>query len=293
MPDDAVVGFLNIDKPSGWTSHDVVAKLRRVTRVRRIGHAGTLDPLATGVLVMCIGVATRLSDYLMDGDKRYRATLHLGIETSTWDGEGEVIAERDSTAVTRENLAAACAGFVGEITQTPPAYSAIKRNGQPMYRLARRGREVELPPRHVTITEITILSFEPPLTTIDVACSKGTYVRSLVHDVGVTLGCGAFLSALRRLRSGPFVIEEAMPLPEITSENWREHVVAPWDALAGHTRVVVTPEQRAELLLGRPIELHGLTGERCFAFHGRELVAVLIPAVEPGRWRPTKVFVTG
>lgn len=285
------IGLLNIDKPSGWTSHDVVARLRRITGVRRIGHAGTLDPLATGVLVVCVGPATRLADYLMEGDKRYRATLHLGIETNTWDAEGEVVAEGDTAGLTPERVQGACAAFVGEFAQTPPLYSAIKRDGQPLYRWARRGRAVEVAPRMVSIRSIELVSFALPLVTLDVVCGKGTYIRSLAHDLGAALGCGAYLAALRRLRASGQDIADAVRLGDLTPDNWRACLISPWQALAEHPRVIISPEQRAELLLGRAIVLPEAAGERCFAFAGdHELVAVLARDGEPGRWRPVKVW---
>ena len=283
--------ILNIDKPSGWTSHDVVARLRRITGVRRIGHAGTLDPLATGVLVVCVGAATRLSEYLMAGDKRYRATLHLGIETDTWDADGQVVARTDACAVTAEQFCAACAGLVGQSEQTPPIYSAIKRNGQPLYRLARRGEQITADPRPVTIYAIEVLSFAPPLATIDVSCSKGTYIRSLAHDLGRGLGCGAYLAALRRERSGSMGLDTAVPLDVLSATNWREHLSSPWRALADWPRVTVTGERRAELLLGRAITLADVKADLCFAFdHTGELVAVLTPDATPGLMRPIKVL---
>jgi tRNA pseudouridine55 synthase len=292
MPHEiSAIGILNIDKPSGWTSHDVVARLRRVTGVRRIGHAGALDPLATGVLVVCIGAATRLSDYFMSGDKHYRATVHLGIETDSWDAEGEVVARGDASAVTRERFGEALAGFVGEIEQTPPMYSALKRDGQPLYRLARRGEQVTLEPRPVTIHQAELTSWEHPVATIDIVCSKGTYVRSLAHDLGAVLGCGAHLAALRRLRSGRFAIGDAVALDALDANNWRAALVAPWEALADRSRLIVSAEQCGELLLGRAVELPAVCEDVVFAFDAQHtLIAVLIPVDAPGRWRPTKVL---
>jgi len=293
-PHPPTIGILAIDKPAGWTSHDVVARLRRVTGVRRIGHAGTLDPLATGVLVVCIGAATRLSDYLMAGRKRYLATLRLGVETDSWDADGEVVARGDASQVTRETFEAALAGFEGEIAQIPPMYSALKRGGQPLYRLARRGEQVALEPRQVTIQSIALVTWDHPHATIDLTCSKGAYVRSLAHDLGAQLGCGAHLIALRRLASGRFAIEDAVSLDALNASNWGEALVAPWEALAGFVRLVVSAQQRSELLLGRAIELPEASGDVIFAFDARHgLVAVLIPADAPGRWRPTKVLAQG
>ena len=269
----------------------MVARLRRITGVRRIGHAGTLDPLATGVLVVCIGAATRLSDYLMAGDKRYLATVRLGIETDSWDAEGTVVARGDASQVTRAVFEAALAGFVGEIAQIPPMYSALKRDGQPLYRLARRGEQVTLEPRAVTIQQAELVSWEPPDAIIDIGCSKGTYVRSLAHDLGAVLGCGAHLTALRRLRSGRFAIADAVSLAALEAGNWRAALMAPWEALADRPRLIVSAEQRSELLLGRAVELPAAGEDVAFAFDAQHtLIAVLIPAETPEHWRPVKVL---
>jgi tRNA pseudouridine55 synthase len=195
-------GFLIVDKPSGMTSHDVVQRVRRGTGVRAIGHAGTLDPMATGVLVLCLGDATRLSEYVMASEKVYEATLRLGIETDTYDADGRIVAEAHIDHLTRADFEAALPRFVGTIAQVPPMYSAIKQGGVALYKLARAGQEVERAPRTVTITAIDLIDWAPPSASIRITCGAGTYIRSLAHDLGAWLGVGAHLTALRRTRSG-------------------------------------------------------------------------------------------
>ena len=202
-------GILNFNKPRGRTSFSVIGLVRRGTGVRRVGHAGTLDPLAEGVLLVCVGPAVRITEYLMDLPKVYRGTVHLGIETDTYDAEGEVIATHDVT-VSEDALRAALAAFTGEIEQRPPAHSAIKIAGRPAYERARKGEKIELALRKVNIYRLDLLRFEPPEVEIEMECSRGTYVRSLAHDLGQALGCGAHLSALTRTRVGPFHVEEAL-----------------------------------------------------------------------------------
>ena len=235
--------LFNVYKPKGPTSHDVVALLRRASGVRRIGHAGTLDPLAEGVLVVAVGQATRVIEYLADADKAYRATVHLGVETETYDAEGKVVAERPIGHLRREDVEAALARLRGRIVQRPPAYSAVSVGGRRLYDLARRGQAVEAPAREVEITRLELERWEPPLVTLLVECSKGTYIRSLAHDLGQALDIGAHLAALVRLRVGRFTVEQAVPLAELEARlregregregTWREVAIAP-DAAVGH-----------------------------------------------------------
>lgn len=212
-------GFLVIDKPGGLTSHDVVATVRRARAGRpggdgtRVGHAGTLDPMATGVLVVCLGAATRLSEWATADDKSYLADVRLGVETDTYDADGTIVAERP-VALSPERVESALAGLRGAIAQVPPAHSAIRIGGRRLYDLARRGQVVEVPARTVTIHELRLLELDGPTARLEVHCSKGTYVRSLAHDLGRRLGCGAHLSALRRTASGPFTLAQAHGLEE-------------------------------------------------------------------------------
>jgi tRNA pseudouridine55 synthase len=205
-------GFLVIDKPAGLTSHDVVQRVRRIAKQRRVGHLGTLDPLATGVLPIALGEATKLSQLLTHGAKSYRGKFVLGVETTTYDREGEVVAERRGPWPTRAVLEKSLAEFQGEIDQVPPPYSAVKQGGQAAYVRARRGEEVVLEPRRVTVSRLEVTQYEPPVVALEVDCSAGTYLRSMAHDLGAALGTGAHLSELCRTRSGPFTLDQAVTL---------------------------------------------------------------------------------
>jgi tRNA pseudouridine55 synthase len=208
-------GVLLVDKPSGPTSHDVVHKIRRTFRIEKVGHGGTLDPNATGLLIVLLGKGTKLSERFMGGDKAYTGVMRLGRTTSTQDCDGETLEEKPWEQVTRGQVEAEMAKLTGDHFQTPPMVSAIKIDGVPLYKLARKGQEVERKPRFIHVYRFAVAEWAPPLVTFDVACTKGTYVRTLAHDVGQALGCGACLDALRRTRSGAFRVEDAVPLDEI------------------------------------------------------------------------------
>lgn len=208
-------GVIVIDKPQGVTSFDIVRQVRRLCKTRRVGHAGTLDPLATGVLPVAVGWATRLVEYMMEGEKTYQATLKLGAVTDTQDSEGQTLEEREWQSVDRAALDGAIVDFKGTIKQLPPMFSALKKDGQPLYKLARQGVEVEREPRDVVIHSLTIDAFEPPYITLTARCSKGTYIRTLCHDLGMKLGCGAHMTELRRLTCGQFDISGAHSLDEL------------------------------------------------------------------------------
>ena len=225
LPVSSLAGILNVDKPAGWTSFDVVAFVRRGSGVRRVGHAGTLDPAATGVLPILLGPATRLAQYLVDTTKVYDATIELGRETDTYDADGAVVHRADASHVGREAVEAALSSFRGEIEQVPPRFSAIKRLGLPLYKRARRGETVEAPPRRVRVDRLDIISYDPPVLRVEIECGKGFYVRSLAHDLGEALGCGAVLIALRRTRSGEFALAPAVPLAEVLQSS-REQLAA-------------------------------------------------------------------
>lgn len=205
-------GVLVIDKPEGVTSHDVVERVRRWAGQRRVGHLGTLDPLATGVLPIALGEATKLSRILTLGKKGYAGRIRLGFETATYDREGEARQEIEGPWPSREQVEKSLERFRGEIEQAPPPYSAVKRHGQAAYRRARRGETVELEPRRVSIYELRVVGYEPPFLGIEVVCSAGTYLRSLAHDLGAALGTGGTLWDLRRTRSGPFTLDDAIAL---------------------------------------------------------------------------------
>ncbi len=212
-------GVLVVDKPKGPTSSDVVQIVRRALKVKKAGHTGTLDPMATGVLPLCLGDATRIAQVLTDGNKSYDATLKLGVTTDTLDAEGAVLQTRPVPALTRERLEQVFAAFRGALKQTPPMYSAIKKDGKRLYELARAGEEVEREARAVTVFSLTLNDFTSDELKLSVACSKGFFVRTLAADIGEALGCGAHLTALRRTQSGPFAIARAIPLQEIVDKG--------------------------------------------------------------------------
>ena len=249
-------GILNIDKPSGMTSHDVVARVRRVAGLRRVGHTGTLDPLATGVLVVCLGRATRLVEYVVGRPKTYEAVVRLGQSTNTYDSDGEVTVERPlPETLSFELLEQALDRFRGDIAQVPPMYSAIKKNGQPLYKLARQGIEIERPPRQVTIYELSILAWEGEQLSLSITCSAGTYIRSIAHDLGELLGCGGHLTALRRTAVGLFTTENGVPLDDLTPENVARHL-APAEMAVDHMpRIDLDEVRMGDLQHGRPIHI--------------------------------------
>jgi tRNA pseudouridine55 synthase len=212
-------GVLVIDKPSGMTSHDVVYKIRKISGIRRVGHTGTLDPLATGVLPICMNEATKFVQFLTNDSKEYRAALLLGVRTDTLDTEGEVLS-REEPRVSREQVEAVFAAFAGRRVQVAPRYSAVKVRGRALYDWTRRGVEVEQPSREVEIYSLRIEEFSLPEVVFTVSCSKGTYIRSLCAEAGEALGCGGCMSALRRTRSGMFCIAEAVALDNLTKEGW-------------------------------------------------------------------------
>jgi len=231
-------GVLLVDKPSGLTSHDVVDRLRRKLKMKRIGHAGTLDPNATGLLIMLVGKATKVSQYLMSLDKAYEGTIKLGEETDSYDSDGEIMATHEIPAdLDAEAVDKVLQGFVGDQYQIPPMYSAKKVDGVPLYKLARKGKEVKRDPRFIRISEIEMLNFERPYVDFGMACSKGTYVRTLAYDAGKKLGCGAHLSGLRRIAVGHFHVEDAATLEEIEEMSlaaFRRRLIPVYQAVPSH-----------------------------------------------------------
>lgn len=216
---DPFDGLLLVDKPSDWTSNDVVVKIRNHFRFAKVGHGGTLDPLATGLLVLLIGKATKLSDRIMGGDKVYEGTIRLGVATSTQDADGEILEQKDASAITREQVEAAMQRYIGDIEQIPPMVSAIKKDGVPLYKLARKGQEIEREARKIHIYSYDLLGFDNPLVAFRVKSTKGTYVRTLAHDLGNDLGVGGSLDALRRTQSGPLSVDRAFTLDQILACN--------------------------------------------------------------------------
>lgn len=236
-----VDGFLVIDKPAGCSSHDVVNRVRRILATKKVGHTGTLDPFATGVLPIAVGEGTKAIPFLDEGEKRYLATLRLGLVTDTLDITGTVQHEADCSQVDEAGLLQAMADLTGEIDQIPPMFSALKQGGQPLYKLARKGLEVERAARRVTIGRFDLLGFEPPLARVEVHCSRGTYIRSLADDLGRLLGCGACLTELRRTMSGPFLLADAVTLAQLETvvEEGRltEHLLTPLAMLTHLPRI--------------------------------------------------------
>lgn len=239
QPAKELDGVLLVDKPRDFTSHDVVARLRRKLQMKRIGHAGTLDPMATGLLVMLIGKSTRISQYLISQDKVYEGEITLGVTTNSQDADGEVVSTQPVPELTEAQVRAAMAGFMGDQYQTPPMFSAIKKDGVPLYKLARQGEVIEREPRFIRVMAFDLIGFNSPKITFRLACTKGTYVRSIAHDLGQKLGCGAHLSALRRTKSGAMDLSqaltlegiEALPHSDIGKRLLPPHAVAPSHAL--------------------------------------------------------------
>lgn len=246
-------GLLNIDKPPGITSHDAVDKVRWLSQQRRVGHTGTLDPLASGVLIICLGRATRLAEYVVGLPKTYLATIRLGQVTTTYDTEGQIVEDRP-VGVSQEQLVAALGSFEGKISQVPPMYSAVKKAGRPLYERARQGEIVERPARTVTIYRLELISWALPLLTVRVVCSTGTYIRSLAHDLGQSLGTGGHLSELRRTAVGHFDVEDAVPLAQLSRDNWLPHLQPPDTAVQHLPKITVSLEEARQLLQGQRVE---------------------------------------
>ena len=236
-------GIVIVDKPQGWTSQDVTARLRRVFNTRRIGHGGTLDPMATGVLPVFVGRATRGVEFFEHAEKIYETVLKPGITTDTEDITGTVLTEQDAF-VTGEMLEAVLPQFRGEILQVPPMYSALKVNGQKLYDLARKGKEVERQPRPITIHELTLLGMDAEGIHLRVHCSKGTYIRTLCKDIGEALGCGGCMAALRRVQAGEYTAEEAVPLETLLETDAPEQYLRPVDSMFRHYPAVTLTEKQ-------------------------------------------------
>lgn len=297
-------GILNVCKPPHWSSFDVVSLVRRQSGVKRVGHAGTLDPAAEGVLLICLGRATRVVEYLMDAPKRYRARIRMGVATDTQDGEGTVIRRGDPSAVTREMVEEALASFSGEISQVPPMFSALKRDGVPLYRHARAGRTVERAPRRVRVYRLELVEFEPPSFTITVECGRGFYVRTLADDLGERLGCGAHLDELVRLGVGPFRLEASISIAALREAlaggGWRE-LLLPIDAVLLDWQAAILGDQNERhACLGRTLDLVPLEEARvaslsegalcrAYSLDGR-LIALLRYRGDGTLWQPAKVL---
>lgn len=234
-------GVINVIKNTGMTSFDVVAKIKKIARQKKVGHTGTLDPEASGVLPVCLGKATKIIDYIMENKKTYRVSFKLGVVTDTYDLEGKVVSECDASHITEENIRTSISKFIGDIKQVPPMYSALKQNGVRLYELARKGIEVEREARSITIHSIENISIDINLKeiTMDVCCSKGTYIRSLCYDIGEDLKVGATMTALCRIQNGEFSLEKGVNIEDLTPENIENYLVSIEDALKGFDKVMV------------------------------------------------------
>ncbi len=290
-------GLIVIDKPVGPTSHQIVALVRKGTGIRKVGHAGTLDPRASGVLVLCLGAATRLSEYLSGTSKAYDALVRFGVSTRTYDTDGEVT-RRSQESPTRREIEEHLPAFRGEIEQRPPPFSAVKVQGRKAYELARRGNELELEPRTVTIRHLEIRSYDAPDLALQVECSAGTYIRSLAHDLGERLGTGAHLAGLRRTRAGPFTLDEATPWPMLEvgmlTGKWERHLRTAAEGVPELPDVLVAEDEISALRFGHRIPAaSGSAGlARALDSEG-ELVAILEATEDGARWHPRKVFLSG
>ena len=243
----ACSGFLLVDKPSGITSSKLVQVIKKTFSLNKIGHTGTLDPLATGLMVLCVGQATKFSQFLLVKDKSYRVSIKLGVATDTFDAEGLVTSEKDVNHVTRDLIEASLTNFQGEIEQIPPMYSAIKKNGVPLYKMARRGLKVDLEPRKVRIYEIKMLGFDGKFLDLKVCCSKGTYIRTIAADLGDVLGCGAHVVELRRLSVGTYDEKDMLTFDELVKlenpDGLADHLLPIASAFKDWSEVLIDPRQ--------------------------------------------------
>ena len=297
----SIDGILNVNKPEGKTSFSIVALLRWLSGEKHVGHAGTLDPIATGVLPICIGQATRVVQFLADSNKTYLAQIELGIATDTFDREGKITHRKDPSNISVTQIEKALKNFKGSIQQSPPIYSAVKRQGRRLYELARSGIQVKIKPRQVKITSNEIISYELPILTIKVECSKGTYIRSLAHDLGQYLGCGAHISNLTRIQCGPFLIEDSLPLSEIEcifKQGILDRSLHPVDTpLLSWNAVIVDETNELAIKNGCSIPLDEenptkIKHCRAYSSDGRFL-AILHYASNSNLWHPDKVFSIG
>ena len=302
-PISPIGGFLNVDKPGDWTSADVVAKLRSAFQLRKrrikIGHGGTLDPIATGVLPICVGNGTRLSEFVLTGDKTYLMSARLGVSTDTYDSEGKTIEQHDHHEVSLSQVRSALTGFDGEIDQIPPMYSAIKKDGQPLYKLARQGKNVPREPRRVTVKSLTLTEWDPPDFQLRIECGSGFYARSLAHDLGQGLSCGAHMTSLRRERAGEFHIEDSVSIDELTAgandDSWTRHLLKPDYVLKHFDAICIGSQQTAAFTHGRAIDVahnSSESGEVQVSVYAKsgELLGLGFHDAATSRLRPAKVF---
>lgn len=298
-----VSGLLNINKPRGLTSHDVVARVRRLSKQRKVGHTGTLDPMATGVLLVCLGQATRLIEYLMATRKQYRAVIRFGATTDTLDAEGQIIDRQNISTLTAYKLKQILPNFLGDIEQIPPVYSALKRNGQPLYKRARAGETVQLNPRPVTIFALDWIAWNPPDLTLNVVCSPGTYIRALARDIGESAGTGAHLAGLIRTANGNWRLDQAVSLDTLESAAqagtaWQKYLYPADEAVTHLPKVVLDADLTLDVKHGRKIELPSPASDpsergdvvRAYTPTGEFLAILKLAQPDENIWQPKKVF---
>ncbi|HEU0000040.1 MAG TPA: tRNA pseudouridine(55) synthase TruB [Ktedonobacteraceae bacterium] len=296
-------GILNINKPTGMTSHDVVAKVRKLLKQKRVGHAGTLDPAASGVLPICAGQATRVAEYLSESGKAYQATIVFGSMTDTYDSEGTIIRTASTQDLARARIEAILPKFLGEQMQVPPRYSAIKLQGQPAYKRARAGEDMAMEARPITIYQLEIIDWQPshpPTLILAIECSKGTYIRSLAYDLGEQAGCGAYLGGLVRTRSGPFALLESITLEQLAeaaAQGTVEQFLFPADKAIEHYPALVLDEHTSERVRHGNVfqvgEEPGTVQEKSLARvydNQGQFLAIAEWDEEQQKWQPTKVF---
>jgi len=292
-------GILNIHKAAGMTSHDVVAKVRKVLQQKRVGHAGTLDPTASGVLPICIGQGTRIAQYLSESGKAYQAEITFGVVTDTYDTEGTVIRTGNATELTLTQIEEVLPHFLGSHMQMPPRYSAIKLQGQPAYKRVRAGEEITLEPRPINVYQLDVITWQPPRLTLAIDCSKGTYIRSLAYDLGEQLGCGAYLHALVRTRSGPFLLTNSISLEQLAEAvaqgTATAYVFPPDSVLQQYPALHLDAVTAARVLHGNAfcgdeyvvqlsadlVRIYDTTGQ---------FLAIACWDAQQHMWQPTKVF---
>lgn len=278
-------GIVNAYKPKGVSSHDVIYKVRRALNTRKVGHTGTLDPLAEGVLPICVGKATKIVEFIMAAEKEYLCTMNFGAETDTQDITGSVTASSEKR-ISREEFEEVLTSFVGNIQQIPPMYSAVHHNGERLYQLARRGIEVKRQPREITIFGIDILKYERDSADILVKCSKGTYIRTLCEDIGRKTGTLAYMSALTRTRSGVFTLENCIPIEEISEEK-----LIPLDEMfLDYEKVILNSEDRARVLNGVPVRRKSELGKKYRVYDGNGKLLCISEGAQDGDWQVLKMI---
>lgn len=284
-------GIINVYKPQGMTSHDVIYKVRRISGIKKVGHTGTLDPDADGVLPVCIGSGTKLSDMLTVSDKRYTAVMRLGIVTNTQDLSGEVI-KTENAEVTKEDIISAAEHFVGKTEQIPPMFSAIKIKGKKLYELARKGIEVERQPRPVTIYSIDILKIDGCDVTLDIKCSKGTYIRTLCHDIGALLKTGAAMASLTRTESAGFLLEDSVTLEQLERDGVEKYVIPP-DMMFDYEKIAVSGDSLRKVLNGNPVKLRDITEGMRYRVYDENGNFLCISQADGGLLKMVKCFFGG